>query len=245
MKGFLFTLALICTVACSTKNAATPYSKDTPEEAARRALDNEDYAAAIEGYGKIVEDAPTRYDLYPLLAAALGGAAGLDIVNIVKAQFAGASSGQGLFAQLGSYIPAEPTEAQLQAIRDAVDVLQSMPESERDPAQSSNDYASAAAFQLTLYLAVSSTMNINRFVSYTESGSLDPAKLEMMTDADVEAILGNLEDIAAAHTGGVNNEALRAKTDITIAEINAQPGDTQKEKLISYLNQQQSKLIGY
>lgn len=238
MRVLLFGVCLVFLVTCSTKNAATSYTADTAEEKARKALDGEDYPTAIEEYEKIVEADPSRYNLYPLLAAAYAGAAGIDLVNIVKAQFGNGSEGGGnLFDQLGNYVPSEPSDAQLESIRAAVNVLKSMPEAERDPSQNSNDYASAAAFQLTLYLAVSSAMNINKFVVRTDSGALDPEKLESMTDADVEAILGNLEDIVLTQTGGQTNEALSQQVDSTLAAINNQPGSTQKEKLISYLNQ--------
>lgn len=232
----MFVLVLASVVTCSTKNAATSYTTDTAEEKARKALDSEDYSTAIEEYEKIVEADATRYDLYPLLAAAHAGAAGIDLVNIVKAQFGSESGGGNLFDQLGNYVPSEPTDDQLTSIRAAVNILKSMPEVERDPG-SDKDYASAAAFQLTLYLAVSSAMNINKFVVRTDTGTMDPEKLENMTDEDVEAILGNLEDIVLTQTGGQANEALSQQVDNTLAAINNQPGATQKEKLISYLNQ--------
>lgn len=242
MRTILFLMTLHIFLACSTKNAASSYTADTAEEKARRALDNEDFATAIEGYGKIVEDDPTRYDLYPLLAAAYAGAAGIDLVNIVKARF-GADQSTNLFDQLSSFVPAEPTEVQLTSIRASVNLLKSMPVAERDPAQNDKDYASAAAFQLTLYLAVSSAMNINKFVVKTDTGTMDPAKLESMTDADVEAILGNLEDIVMTQTGGQASEALSAQVNSTLDEINNQPGATQKEKLVSYLNQKKLRLM--
>ncbi len=236
MKKIIFLMALSLFWGCSTKNAASSYTADTDEEKARKALDQEDYAGAIDGYGKIVEGDPTRYDLYPLLAAAYAGAAGIDLVNIVKARF-GVDASTNLFDQLNSFVPAAPTDDQLVSIRASVNLLKSMPEVERDPAQNSKDYASASAFQLTLYLAVSSAMNINKFVVKTDTGAVDQAKLESMTDADVEAILGNLEDIVVTQTGGKASEALSTQVNTTLEAINSQPGATQKEKLVSYLNQ--------
>ncbi len=202
MKPFILFFLLLS--ACGTQNMAASYTDDTPDERAKRALDEGRYDEAIEIYETLIEGAPESYERYPLLSAAYAGKAGVDIVSIVKAQLEDSSGSGSVFEMMGSFVPADPSDDELAAIQLSIATLEAMPSDHRS--DGSFEYSLGAAFQLTLYLAASSAMVLNQFT--TAEGSFTPESLADMSDADVDAIISNLDSIIASQASGAAQEAL-------------------------------------
>ncbi len=216
-------------VGCGTQSRATSYVKLTPLEKARKALDEEDYPLAIELYSSHLADVPDDYPVFPYLAAAYAGAAGFDIVAAATANI-GSEGSTSLLDRLNAFLPPDPTAEQLNSMLQAKIVILAMPEDHRDRNNDEISYASGAALQLELYQTSYAIMYLNQFTEVTVDGALDISRLQDMTPADVEVILNNLEEIAAKGGTGVP-----AGAGEIVAKVDAQPGDTRRDKLINYL----------
>jgi hypothetical protein len=224
----LLLLFILNGMGCNTANTATPYTSLTKEEEAREALEALDYEAAIELYQQLIEAEPENYVRYRYLGAAYAASAGFDIIDVAKSDMGGSGS---LLDVLGNFIPADPSTEQLERMGLAKDTLLSIPADLRSKDNTEVAYASGAAVQLEFYQSAYGVMYINRFAQITPEGSLDPSRLETMTDEDVSNILSNFSEVAAA--GG---EGVPAAAQTVLNQIDQQEGATQKEKLISFLN---------
>ncbi|WP_141731777.1 hypothetical protein [Oligoflexus tunisiensis] len=224
----LLLLLMMTLSGCGTSSQATSYVSLTQDEEAREALDALDYDKAIEIYQELIAAEPEVYERYRYLAAAYAASAGFDIIEVAKGDVGGSGS---LLDAMGSFLPADPTTEQLERMALAKDTLLSIPADLRSKDNTEVAYASGAAVQLEFYQSAYSIMYINRFAQVTPSGSLDPERLESMTDEDVTNILENFSQVAA--TGG---EGVPAAAQKVLTQIDEQEGATQKEKLINYLN---------
>jgi len=228
--GILWIVLSFYLTACGTATKAKPYVTLTSDEKARQALDEQDFQKAIELYKELVEGDPENYERYRFLAAAYAAAAGFDIIEAAKSNVSGGESGS-LINSLGQFLPADPSADQMEWMRLSKDTLLSMPAEFRSKDNAEIDYAAGAATQLEFYQSSYAIMYINQFAKVSESGSLDPSRLESMTDQDVENILSNFSQVAS--TGG---EGVPAAAQAILASIEAKEGSTQREKLINYLN---------
>jgi hypothetical protein len=213
---------------CDTQSQATFYVTLTQDEEAREALDALDYEKAIEIYEELIAAEPEVYARYRYLAAAYAASAGCDICGMAKGDVGGSGS---LLDSMDSFLPADPSTEQLERMGLAKDTLLSIPADLRSRDNTEVAYASGAAVQLEFYQSAYSIMYINRFAQVTPTGSLDPERLESMTDADVSNIIENFSQVAAQGGEGVPAAAQKVLT-----EIDQQEGATQKEKLINFLN---------
>lgn len=227
--------------SCSDENAAKSYTPLTEDQKAKQALDDEDFPLAIELYKALIEKYPDEYQRYPLLATAYAASAGVSVLSILKGSLGGGggeeedkeesenSSDSGLFAQLDSSVPSDPSDDELDDIQLAVETLQAVPEDLRSR-DGGLAYSASAALLLDIYLAASSTMNLNKFTEVGEDGQLDRDKLEEMSPEDVDRILTNLESIAEAQGSEMSETVAK-----TLAKIEEQEGETTKERLINYI----------
>ena len=221
---------VICQMSCGSDNLAEPSTENTPEEEARAALNNDDWDKAIELYSALITEQPADFRLYPLLGTCYAGRSGVDLLNIVKAQFsAGSSANGGIFGTIGSFLPQSPTDSQVSDIAAAVNIITSMPEDHRSNS-GEYIYSAEAFFQLNLYTAAQGGMFINKFSQITETGELDQEKLQEMSEEEVDALLTNLGSVAS---GG---DDLATGVSEALEGINGQEGGSSKEKLINYLN---------
>lgn len=240
---FLLCLLVLLMSACADTNFAESYTENTPEEEARIKLEEKDYDGAITAYEALIAENPTEYKYYPLLATAYAANAGVKIIDMVQAQIdSGGSGGAGIFDTMGTFVPDDPTDAQMTSLNTAIDWLESMPTDHRSDA-GLYEYSAEASLSLTLYLAASSSMLLKRYqppeVTNAE-GEEEPAEftredLEEMSDEEVDALLDNLDTIAAQDSSTEANQAVEAQVEATLESIEAQEGATQKEKLINYL----------
>ena len=223
-------LSLLAIAGCGTKSRAEPYVKLTTEEKARQALDAQDYSLAVELYVEHFTSDPEDYPNFPFLAAAYAGVGGFDIVAAVTSNI-GSDGSVSLLDRLNVFLPADPTAEQLAAMQLAKSTILSLPPEHRDRSSTDIPYASGAALQLELYQASYAIMYLNQFTEVTVDGALDITRLQDMTAADVDVILNNLSEIAASGGTGVPTSA-----GAIVSKVDAQPGDTRRDKLINYLS---------
>ena len=225
---YLLIIALLLE-ACGTQTKATPYAELTPTEEARIALNAQDFSKAINLYKAVLASHPDDYESARFLSAAYAGLGEFDILKAVAGTLS--KSSDSLLAMLGNLVPAQPTDVQIEALRLAKDTLLALPEEQRSHDHPEIPSSSSAAQQLEFYQAAYSVIYLNKFSQVTDTGALDPAKLETMTDADVDAIVDNFAALAASGGGGVVTEGAGA----FIEKLDSTPGGTRKEKLLAYL----------
>lgn len=225
-------------VRCGTDNLAEPYTEETTEDKARKALNIEDFDEAIKLFTQVIQEEPEKYSLYPLLSTSYAGKAGINILDIVKEQFSGGEGlgGGGVLDSIGKYVPEDPTQTQLDDIQSAVARLEAMP-AEHRKSDGEYEYSSGAAFQYSLYLGASTVMLMNKHTKRDASGSVDEERLEEMTEEEVDYIFENLDEIVASSPDSGAGEALGEGVDNLLDQIKALPGDSNKEKLLSYIAQ--------
>lgn len=227
--GLLASALALLGSSCGTQSRATPYVELTAAEKARKALDERDFAAAVESYQQLLEEEPESYENFPYLATAYAGLAGFELIEAVKSSLNSGGS-TSLLDVMGTFLPADPTPEQIEAMGLAKATLMSMPAELRDKANDTISYASGAGLQLEFYQAAYAIMYLNQFTVPTDTGSLDPARLEQMSDQDVDIILGSLEEVAAAGGSGVPEGAASV-----LAKVDAQEGGSRREKLMKYI----------
>lgn len=234
-SAFCIVLAFL-PASCDTESKAGPYAELTTSERARQALDDGDYELAIEYYTTVLEEDPEDYESYRFLAAAYASAGGFDVFTAIQGTLEGAADGEGNspLQALGDFVPADPTDEQIENLRLAVATIERLPAEYRRYEDTEIETASSAAQQLEFYQTAYSLTSINKFAKVTEEGSIDPEQLETMTAEDVDDILGSFESIAASGSDSVMGEAA---ADI-LAQIDAAPGESRRDKLIDYLNGQ-------
>ncbi|RZA24837.1 MAG: hypothetical protein EOP10_08680 [Proteobacteria bacterium] len=221
--------SLASLTACDTQSKAVPYAEYTSEEKARVALDKKDFPEAIRLYKEVIAANPLGYDSYRFLSAAYAEQGGFDILTAITGTID--KSGSSLIDTLSDFLPAEPTEAQIESLRLATETLMLLPAEYRSYDNPAIETSSSAAQQLQFYQTAYSLIYIKKFTKVTETGALDISKLEEMTDADVDTILNNFEAIAETQGGGVVAEGVED----FISQLDAAPGGTRREKLLSYL----------
>lgn len=223
--------AAMAPLACTTKSKALPYAELTTEEKARIALDAKDFPTAIELYKSLVESKPDDYENYRFLAAAYAELGGFDILKAVSGTLGNAAEGSSLLESISEFLPSNPTDEQIAALKSSTAALSALPVEQRSYEHPEIPTSSSAAQQLEFYQAAYSVIYINKFAKVTEGGALDPAQLETMTEEDVNNILDNFEAIAATAGGGVIAEGAEE----LIAQLDSAPGETRRDKLLNYL----------
>jgi hypothetical protein len=226
----------VVTSSCGTSNffdcdsgyADSKCARLTKDEEARIALDRGDMATAVELLAELVADEPDVYERYLLLAAAYAGKSGLDIFNVVTANF---GSDNSILQIMDAFIPTPTTlgsayESSLRDMNFGIQTLISIPPNLRI-ATSSNKYATSAVLQLTLYQAAFGVMLLNKF-SYGSNG-YDPSLLASMTAEDAAMILNAFLGAAEAAGGSAATSVISA-----LSDIQSQPGSSDQEKLAAW-----------
>jgi hypothetical protein len=232
MKWQWFMLGLVLVFplqGCNTESKAKPYVEYTVEEKARIALDGKDYPEAIRLYKEVIAAHPEDYENYRFLSAAYAEQGGFDIVSAISGTIG--STGGNLMDTLSSFLPEDPSQAQIDSLGLATETLMLLPAEYRSYENPDIESSSSAAQQLQFYQTAYSLIYIKKFTKVTEAGAIDVAKLEEMTDADVDNILNNLDAIAETHGAGIIAEGV----DSFISQLDAAPGGTRREKLLAYL----------
>lgn len=214
---------------CNEGYASSQCERLTKDEQARLALDRNDMDSAVELLTELIAEEPSNYQRYPLLAAAYAGKSGLDLFNVVTADFGGSSS---ILQVMESFLPM-PDELgssyndSLTDMSSAVSTLLAIPESLRS-STSSDKFAASAVLQLTLYQSAYGVMYLNKFTY--GAGGYDPSLLASMTPEDAVIILNAFIGAASAAGGGGASSSATA----AISAIQSQPGATDRERLAAW-----------
>jgi tetratricopeptide (TPR) repeat protein len=228
-KILLMMMFFLALPACDTKSKATPYADLTLAERARIALDAKDFPEAINLYAELVAAEPDNYEAYRFLSAAYAEEGGFDLLKAVTATLDANSS--SLLDTISKFLPTDPTEHQINSIQAATETLMRLPAEQRSHEHPEISGSSSGAQQLEFYQTAYSVIYINKFAKITDQGTLDPSRLETMTDEDVDNILENFESIATESGSGVISEAAEE----FISQLDATPGETRRDKLLNYL----------
>lgn len=233
MKSLLIIIGLSfgALQGCDTKSKAEPYAEYTAQERARIALDAKNFPEAIRLYNEVITNFPEDYESYRFLATAYAEQGGFDILAAISGTLSEAATGGNLLDQLGNFLPESPSDEQVGSLGLAAETLMRLPPERRSYENPEIETSSSAAQQLQFYQAAYSLSYIKKFAQVTEAGSLDPSRLQTMTDQDVDNILNNFEAIAETAGGGVVSESVGE----LISQLDAAPGGTRREKLLAYL----------
>ncbi len=229
MKAWMGLFFICILWACDTTTKATSYVELTPAEKAREALDDQNFSEAIRLYKEVVAADPSDYESHRFLSAAYAGLGGFDLLKAISGTLT--SSSTNILDSLSNFLPESPSTEQIEALGSAKDTLLLLPEEYRSFEHPEISTSSSAAQQLQFYQTAYSLSYLKQFTQVTETGSLDPSRLETMTDEDVDNILNNFEAIATMSGGGVVSQGVEA----FIETLDATPGGTRREKLLAYL----------
>jgi hypothetical protein len=227
-----FVLIAMFTINCGTDNKAAPYVDLTDEQAARKALDAEEYEDAAELYAKVIEDDPERYDLFPIYATALAGAGGVSLLGIVMEQLASSASESGadtgVLGMIDKIVPADSTREKAEFVDQAVDVLNVIPAETLEGAT----YRVGVSLQKTIYSSVYTAM-IMDLVLTIDAGSVSQESLENMTPEDAVLILDAF--LQAGSSGDPDSPMTQAMSEAA-TQIESMEGATTADKLRNYLS---------
>jgi hypothetical protein len=114
----------------------------------------------------------------------------------------------------------------------AVNQILELPAAYRVAGDESAESAKSASLQLSLYRTALSMMILKRYTKQIKSQvDQDSGSIEEMTDEEIDLLFSNLE-AAVLET---SNEAMKESLEKTLADIDAQQGSSQKEKLANYV----------
>ncbi len=218
---------------CSSPLSGVPCSERTKDEDARIALDSGDLETAITLLRELINEEPTIYSRYPLLAAALAGRSGFDIFGAASADF---SAGRSLMESMSTLIPTPLTkgalyESSLTDMNDSIVILETVTVELRTTL-TGDKFATSCSLQLMLYQSAYSIMIINKYTYSTTA--FDPAGIASLSAEDATAILSHLL-AAGSITLGTGKSGHSAAVQSAYTSIQSQPGSTDQEKIAAYV----------
>jgi hypothetical protein len=220
-------------LACGTKNQAEPYVELETEQKARKALDDKDWATAVEQYALLIEESPEDYKYRTLYATALAGAGGVELLSVVLDQLGGAGgASSGILGLIDQIVPADVTDEKTASVKLAVEVLQEIPES---ALEADAELKSSSQLQKTVYSSVYTAMLLDSILNI-QNGQVTPENLANMTPEQALAIIDAF--ILAGSVGDPSNPMTQAMAGAG-ESINSANGEDAKAKLQEYLNRQQ------
>ncbi len=220
--------------SCGTGNKAEDRVEKTPDEQIRIALDNNDLATARTLLEQQITAEPDNYSRYPVLGAVYANLGGFDIFKAVS-HVSDLSGGKSPLDSIGQFLPDSPTKDNVDLLDKASAIILQMPTAKR-ASTAEESYASSAAFQLALYQTAYSITYMKLFIKTDPlTQKLDPSKLSSMTVQDASAILKSLKASAGNMSEIAGSEEVAAQINTAIADIDAQPGATDDEKLANYI----------
>jgi hypothetical protein len=218
-------------VACGNDNKAAPYVEKSKAESAREALDNKDFATAVELYAELVEESPEDFKTYSLYAASLAGFGGVSLLSVVLDQLSAGASGGGVLSLIDQIVPAEITDEKTAAMKDAVEILELIPDTAME---ADAELRSSASLQKTVYSAVYTAMLVDSLLNIQE-GQITQENLENLTEEQAVQIIDAF--ILAGEAGDPNNPLTQAMSQAG-ESINGASGEGAKARLQEYFRQQ-------
>ena len=226
---------------CDSGFSRIKCDRPTPEQRARRHLNNGEFTEAVDLLTAAISEEPENYLRYPLLAAAYAGRGGIDILGIARKQL---STGESPLQTFSAFLPTPsavdaPTyQTNLDDVALAVSTLSSIPAAILSDTEAF-EYSASALLQLTIYQSSYSIMYLNQFIISPTTGAITIDQLANMTDDQAAQVLANLVAVGQLPGASGNSEMQTAVASI-VDTINSQPGDSTKEKIKAYVATQQS-----
>ncbi|MBM4252255.1 MAG: hypothetical protein FJ146_09810 [Deltaproteobacteria bacterium] len=215
--------------------------KPTPEQLARRHLNNGEFSEAIDILTTAISEEPENYLRYPLLAAAYAGRGGIDILGIARKQM---STGESPLQTFSAFLPTPSSvdtttyQTNLSDVALAVATLNGIPPDILSDTEAF-EYSASALLQLTIYQSSYSIMYLNQFIISPATGTISVDQLSNMTDDEAAQVLANL--IAVGQLPGASgNSQMQTAVASIVENINGQSGDSTKDKIKAYVATQQS-----
>lgn len=230
----------------------SPCVEKSDDEKALLYLNRGDAGSAIYFLEPLVAADPTGYFRYPRLSAAYAMAGSFNLLEAAtKGGVAAGSSTSALTALIRnpSEVGAEAFASDLAYLHKALGILQSMaqasPEQFTDPKIS---YRSSAGFQLRIYALVVMTMELRKIqfefeqaqaaagaVIASSGGKFSAEALKSMSAESVTAILAVLQVAVDTPVGDAKDQAMKDQISGMLTGISSQPGETDQERLASYM----------
>ena len=201
-----------------------------PAEDATIALENQDPNSAIKILETALESDPENPQYISILSMAYAQRAGVEPLTFALNLTQQGSSGDENSSQyeiMFALLP-DPTADNLSDINQAVTLLLSIDAENRQPGD---------PFKLAMFQTAAFVMQTKRFDANLD-GSLTAAEVAELTAEDAAVLLNQLDQVAALLADNEDDEMSAAageKIAAFQAELDAQPGETDQEKLQSYL----------
>ncbi len=226
MKTLLLSLFLMLSSACSS-NVFEPLANPDPADAAVAAMDQRKPEEAISILEKALADAPENWLYVSLLASAKAQKAGVDTTDIALGMAqSGDNSGNALTA-LFRVLP-KATKDGIALLSEATDLLATLPADEIEPGD---------VFKISMFNTALTALQAKYFDADGD-GSFSIEELQNLDEESAINILNSLLNAENASTlyqsSGGTGDATSNVSQIR-TQIDAQPGETQSEKLKSFL----------
>jgi hypothetical protein len=179
------------------------------------------YDQAAEIMAKLVVFYPDEYERFGRLAASYAGAAGVELASFLKAM---SQSSGGIF-EMGKETLSSPTDSSYEADKEnlklAVTWIDKKISDEGKQTTSTGD-----SLQATVYRMAETLVIANGFLVKSADGTWDQAAIDNLSPDDVDAIINNLDTIAAE----IPDPAAKAK--VAAFQNSSQISDDEKKALI-------------
>ena len=238
MKATTIILFLALLTGCGD-NVFEGQEQSDPAEDATIALENQDPDAAIEILEDALEDDPDNAQYTSILSLAYAQRAGVEPLSFAlelttgeeEDEDSGDSGGSTQYELMFAILP-DPDDQALTDIAQAVSLLSSL---------SSDDLLPGDTFKLAMFQTAYFVMQTKRLDTDLD-GSLAGTEVDDLTAEDAAALLNQIDQVSALLAESGEDDATSAAAAESIAEfqaeLDAQPGDTDEEKLENYLASQ-------
>ncbi|WP_141735332.1 hypothetical protein [Oligoflexus tunisiensis] len=228
MKNLLFPsiLLLALSSACGT-NLFESVADPDPADKATAAMDERKSDEAISILEKALQDEPENWLYVSLLASAKAQKAGVDTTDIALEMAQGGESSGNPLTALFTVLPTATQEV-IDLLSEATELLASIP---------ADQLESGDTFKISMFNTAFTALQA-KFFDADGSGSFSVEELQSLDEDAAVNILNSLLNAENAATiyqsSGGTGDATSNVTQIR-SQIEQQPGETQAEKLRSYL----------
>lgn len=227
MKHILPSLLLLLSITACGTNMFEFVADPDPADEATAALDERKSDEAITILEKALQKEPENWLYVSLLASAKAQKAGVDTTDIALEMAKGGESSGNPLTALFSVLPAA-TEDVIDLLGEATDLLASIPADQLEEGDT---------FKISMFNTAFTALQA-KFFDADGSGSFTVEELQNLDEEAAINILNSLLNAENAATiyqsSGGTGDATSNVSQIR-AQIDAQPGETQAEKLRSYL----------
>lgn len=224
MTAGLWGTSLVAT-GCGGSNVFETLAVKSEKDQVKSTLNKGDYAQAILDLEDYVARNPDDAEARSMLADARLKLIGVDAVSMASR----VASSPGDWRSIVSTMP-EGTPDNVTQLTLAVETLEGIPEDKRTPEQN---------YQLALAQA-SLALTLTRQVGTDADGKVNPEKVDAMSDSDADSIVAALKGTKSAlsASGAGDDGKGSAKLGSLSDKIAAEPGNSDAERLRSYLKKQ-------